>query len=87
MEALKKPLFMAYHHNQPFNSNHLKPCPMLENPGRLSEMVNDSGAHSTDMISPESAEHLENKCKPYAKQWNATAEAIWSHRKHNKGVH
>lgn len=87
MEALKKPLFMAYHHNQPFNSNHLKPCPMLENPGRLSEMVNDSGAHSTDMISPESAEHLENKCKPYAKQWNATAEAIWSHRKHNKGVY
>ena len=84
LEALKSPLFMAYHHNQPFNSNPLKPCPMLENPGRLSKMVNESGAHSTDMISPESAEHLEEKCIPYAKQWNPSAEEIWSHSKHSK---
>lgn len=23
---------MAYHDNQPFSDNHLRPCPMLENP-------------------------------------------------------
>lgn len=28
---------MAYRNNQPFNENHLRPCPMLENPEILSE--------------------------------------------------
>lgn len=81
MECLKSPLFMAYHSNQPFNKNMLRPCPMLENPGRLSKMVNESGAHSTDMISPESAEHLEEKCIPYAREWNKKAAELW-HESH-----
>ena len=48
LEALKSPLFQAYHDNQPFNRNHLRPCPMLENPERLRRLVRDSGAVSTD---------------------------------------
>ena len=35
LEALKSPIFQAYHDNQPFNNNHLRPCPMLEEPTRL----------------------------------------------------
>ena len=66
LEALRSPLFMAYHDNQPFNCNHLRPCPMLENPDRLAKMVKESGAHSTDVQSPEDAEHLREKCTPYA---------------------
>ncbi len=31
LDCLKQPLFKAYKANQPFNPNHLKPCPMLEN--------------------------------------------------------
>lgn len=31
LDALRQPLFMAYRDHQPFNCNHLKPCPMLEN--------------------------------------------------------
>ncbi len=30
LDCLKQPLFKAYKANQPFNPNHLKPCPMLE---------------------------------------------------------
>ena len=58
LEAYKSPLFMAYKEGQPFNQNHLRPCPMLENPECLKAMVERSGAHSTDLQSPESAEHL-----------------------------
>ena len=47
-EALKTPLFMQYYKNQPFNDNHLRPCPMLENPDMLRKMVAQSGAKSTD---------------------------------------
>lgn len=39
LEVLQSPLFMAYHDDQPFNENHLRPCPMLENPELLREMI------------------------------------------------
>ena len=77
LEILKQPLFMAYHDNQPFNENHLRPCPMLENPEILQRLVRESGAHSTDLQSPESAEHLCGKCKEYAANWAETAEELW----------
>lgn len=39
LEVLQSPLFMAYHDGQPFNESHLRPCPMLENPELLREMI------------------------------------------------
>ena len=77
LEILKQPLFMAYHDNQPFNDNHLRPCPMLENPEILQKMVSETGAKSTDLQSPESAEHLCGKCEEYARKWKPCAEKLW----------
>mgnify|MGYP000718456469 CR=1 FL=1 len=48
LDALRQPLFMAYHNNQPFNNNHLRPCPMLETRKKLQQMVHETGAKSTD---------------------------------------
>ena len=78
LDALRRPLFMAYHDGQPFNDNMLRPCPMLENPGKLQEMVEKSGARSTDMQSPEPVENLTKKCQPYAENWTPTAGRLWS---------
>ena len=77
LDALKSPIFMAYHDGQPFNENMLRPCPMLENPQCLREMVKRTGAHSTDPQSPESVDHLCDKCKAYAENWVPTAEKLW----------
>ncbi len=77
LEVLKSPIFMAYHDNQPFNENHLRPCPMLENPEALRKMVKETGAVSTDMLSPESVDHLCDKCISYATNWQPTAEKLW----------
>ena len=77
LEALQSPLFMAYHDHQPFHSNHLRPCPMLENPEMLKRMVNQSGARSTDLESPESADHLCSKCWEYAAVWAPEADRLW----------
>ena len=74
LETLRSPMMMAYHDNQPFNENMLRPCPMLENPEKLRAMVANAGAHSTDLQSPESAEHLCSKCDQYAKSWQPVAE-------------
>ena len=50
---------------------------MLENPDMLRKMVAETGAHSTDLQSPESAEHLCAKCDGYAKCWQPTSEKLW----------
>lgn len=77
LECLQQPLFKAYQEEQPFNNNHLRPCPMLENPECLQKMVEQTGAKSTDMESPESAEHLCGKCSAYAACWQETADRLW----------
>ncbi len=77
LECLQQPLFKAYQQNQPFNDNHLRPCPMLENPQVLREMVRETGAHSTDMESKEDVDHLCSKCDRYAKDWAVTADRLW----------
>ncbi|MDD7210666.1 MAG: radical SAM protein [Lachnospiraceae bacterium] len=77
LDALRSPMMMAYHDGQPFNKNMLRPCPMLENPEKLRAMVEKAGAHSTDLQSPETAEHLCAKCDRYAKNWQPVAEKLW----------
>mgnify|MGYP002571368596 CR=1 FL=1 len=81
LEALKSPIFQAYHDNQPFNDNMLRPCPMLENPDKLGEMVKESKAVNTDYQSPETPEHLKEKAAPYAENWTPTAEKLWNKEK------
>ena len=78
LECLQQPLFKEYHKGQPFNHNHLRPCPMLENPELLGEMVKRSGAHSTDMQQPESTDDVFRRCRPYADQWTPSADRIWA---------
>lgn len=84
LEALQSPLFMEYRKGQPFNNNHLKPCPMLENPEKLKNMINKTHAKSTDLESLESVEHLCDKCKKYANEWENTANRIWCQSQENK---
>ena len=78
LEALRSPMMMAYHDGQPFNENMLRPCPMLENPEKLREMVGKTQAHSTDLQSPETVEHLCAKCDRYAENWKPAAEQLWN---------
>ena len=82
LEALKQPLFMEYRNGQPFNENHLRPCPMLENPELLKEMIKRTGAKSTDLQSPESVEHLCGKCIEYARTWEPEAAKLWEEGHH-----
>ena len=86
LEIMQSPLFMAYHDRQPFNENLMRPCPMLENPDKLREIVEVSGARSTDMQSTESADHLCSKCDTYAACWAPKADELWEERKAEKAA-
>jgi len=79
LEAYQSPLFKAYRTRQPFNDNMLRPCPVLDNPGRLTEMVEKTGAKSTDLKCPEKAGDYCDKCVAAAEKWAPVADEIWSH--------
>ena len=76
LEALKSPLFMEYRKNQPFNRNYFLPCPLLDNPGRLTAMVRNSGAYSTEFSAPEDVTILTSKCIPAARAWAPVADRL-----------
>ncbi len=77
LDALRSPLFKAYRKRQPFNCNHLRPCPLMDNPDALRSMIKESGAKSTDMESPEDVDELCAKTDGAASKWAVTAERLW----------
>ncbi|RBQ25636.1 MAG: Coenzyme PQQ synthesis protein E [Methanocorpusculum sp. MCE] len=86
LEAYKSPLFMQYRANQPFNPNHLRPCPLLDNPGRLAAMVDASKAKSTDMVNPEDVHDLMKKTVPAAEKWAPVADELWVENRAEKAA-
>jgi len=84
IEALQSPLFAQYNARQPFNENHLRPCPLLDNPEALKEMVRASGARSTDMLAPEDVSDLCAKTEEAAKEWAPVADALWEKSQEEK---
>lgn len=78
LDCLRSPIFMAYYEGQPFNDNLLRPCPMLENPECIEHMVEETGAHCTDLQATESAHDLAEKCRPAAREWAPVAERLWT---------
>ncbi|MBC7196717.1 MAG: radical SAM protein, partial [Deferribacterales bacterium] len=85
VDALNSKIFKAYQSKQPFNDNHLRPCPILDNPDKIVEIVKESGASSTQPIDKEKPEELYNKCYDIAANWAEVADELWSNRiKSNK---
>lgn len=77
LEAYRSPLFKGYRAAQPFNRNHLRPCPLLDNEGALASLVDESGAHSTGLESPEDVHALTDKCAHAAQCWAPLANKLW----------
>ena len=77
LEALQSPIFMQYNQGQPFNDNHLRPCPLLDNPEKLKQMVHESGAHSTQPIDLEDVDELTARAEEVSKKWAISADHLW----------
>lgn len=77
LECYKSPLFKSYQAHQPFNENMLRPCPLLDNPDALAEMVHETGAKSTDYTHPEDVDELTSKTREAAAAWAEKSAPIW----------
>jgi len=82
LDTLKQPLFREYAASQPFNENHLRPCPLLDNPEKLREMVLRSNAKSTQFLDEEDVVSLTAKCQDASMAWAARADELWNEKKH-----
>jgi len=76
-EVLQNPVFKAYQKRQPFNENHLAPCPIIDQPQALRDIVTESGAHPTHegaagILEGEVAAHLDR----LSARWRQQAETI-----------
>ncbi len=75
LEILQSPLFMAFHNEQPFNRNLLRPCPLLDSPERIVSMIESTGARATDNSC--NIRDLAAKCVDCAREWTDTADRMW----------
>lgn len=77
VEALDSPLMKSYQKRQPFNHNMLRPCPIIDNPQALAEIVAESGAYSTQLNCQEGAEKLAAKLENYSCDWKQVADSLY----------
>ena len=77
LDALRSPLFLSYKAHQPYNQNHLRPCPLLDNYGELALVVKESHAWSTDQEHREDVDSLCEKCHEKAEEWAPVADELW----------
>ena len=77
LECMQQPIFQAYRKYYPWNSNHLRPCPMLENPEVLPRIVHEANATSTEYVTPEGVDELCERTSAYADVWAPVAERLW----------
>jgi len=80
LEALKSPLFRQYQQQQPFNHNHLRPCPLMDNPDKLKAMVHNANAHSTQPIDEEPVNELTDKLQHVSRAWGKVADVLWDEK-------
>ncbi len=80
-EVLRSPLLVSFQKRQPFNENHLRPCPLIDVPEALREIVREAEAHPTH----KGAEtvlggYLANFLDQRAEEWGRVADGIWAGR-------
>lgn len=79
-EALQNPLFKAYQKRQPFHPNLRRPCPIIDNPEMLRDIIKESGAYPTQLHQDETIDEFVEKIKGYSQAWGEVADAIWAQK-------
>ncbi|MDN5347766.1 MAG: hypothetical protein PWP65_1330 [Clostridia bacterium] len=81
MEVLQSPLFKAYQRRQPFNSNYLRPCPIIDVPQVLREIVRETGARPTHAGAETVLEGpIGSFLDRHSACWAEVADQIWRRR-------
>lgn len=83
-DALKSPIMRSYQKRQPFNTDMLRPCPLIDNPEKLMEIVDESGAHNTQAHDESDIHNMIDDLKNVAAKWGEVADDIWEKKNASK---
>ena len=76
-EILKNPLFMEYQDRSPFDDNLYRPCPIIDNPEALEDMVEETGAEPTHEGADNIFEEpVASKLKKKAQNWDEISRPL-----------
>lgn len=82
MEVLQSPLFRAYQRRQPFSDNLLRPCPLIDVPEALRQIIAETGARPTHPGAETALEgHIAACLDTRAARWREVADGIWQKRR------
>jgi MoaA/NifB/PqqE/SkfB family radical SAM enzyme len=76
-EALDSKLFRCIRNRQPHNSNHLRPCMIIDNPHIYREVIEECGAYFTHPGAEEVVTDMAKDMDAYANRFGAYADKVW----------
>jgi MoaA/NifB/PqqE/SkfB family radical SAM enzyme len=76
-EALDSKLFRCIRGRQPHNTNHLRPCMIIDNPHIYREVIEESGAHFTHPGAEEIVTDMAEDMDEYAARFGSFADRVW----------
>ncbi len=87
VEVLRSPIFQAYQKRQPFNDTHWAPCPIIDDPASLREIIVESGARPThpgaeSVLNGTVAEHLDRLSREWLERARALERSLLNGRIH-----
>jgi MoaA/NifB/PqqE/SkfB family radical SAM enzyme len=77
VNALESPLFKAIRARQPHNSNHLRPCMIIDNPHVMRQVIEETNAYFTHPRAEEIYTTKSHEMDAYAKRFAQLADRVW----------
>jgi MoaA/NifB/PqqE/SkfB family radical SAM enzyme len=75
--ALDSPLFKAIRARQPHNSNHLRPCMIIDNPHVMRQVIEETNPYFTHPRAEEIYTTKSHEMDAYAKHFAQLADRVW----------
>ena len=76
-KALDSPLFRSIRARQPHNSNHLRPCMIIDNPHVMRELIQETKPHFTHPGAEEIYTTKSHEMDVYASTFAKLADSVW----------
>ncbi|MBC8492624.1 MAG: radical SAM protein [Chloroflexi bacterium] len=85
LEALKSPLFTAIRARQPYDSNHLCPCMIIDSPWVARELIEKYEARPTHYKGLSIYSDHYDKLLEFSEEYRRIADKVWQEEWHGKG--
>jgi len=76
-KALDSPLFRSIRARQPHNSNHLRPCMIIDNPHVMRELIEETNPYFTHLGAEEIYTTKSHEMDAYAEHFAELADWVW----------